>query len=162
MAGTVKSDSANKLLKLTNYCKENPNKKVSDLYKLMYNTRLFLMAYHNLKSNPGNMTKGITATTLDGMSINVIEDIISRLRDGTFKFLPGEKIFLRVQIGKPNGKVRPLTFAPARDKLVQEVMRMILEAIFEPSFSEDSHGFRPGKSCHTALKSIKQKFGVAT
>lgn len=158
MSGTVKSDSANKLLKLANYCKEKRNSRVSDpIYRLMYNTRLFEMAYHNLKSKPANMTKGISPTTLDGMSVEVLEDIISKLRDGTFKFTPGR----RVQIPKSN-KLRPLTIAPPRDKLVQEVMRMILEAIFEPTFSDESHGFRPGRSCHTALKSIKQKFGVAT
>lgn len=159
MSGTVKSDSVNKLLKLANYCKENPNNKVSDpIYKLMYSTRLFEMAYQKLKSNPGNMTKGINPTTLDGISIEAIEKIISKLRDGTFKFTPGR----RVQIPKPNGKMRPLTIAPPRDKLVQEVMRMILEAIFEPTFADASHGFRPGRGCHTALLSIKQKFGVAT
>ena len=102
------------------------------------------------------MTPGIVQNTLDGMSIEVIDEIISTLKDGTFNFLPGRRI------PKANGKMRALTIAPARDKLVQECIRMILEAIFEPNFLENSHGFRPDKSCHTALKMIKQRFGTAT
>jgi retron-type reverse transcriptase len=92
------------------------------------------------------------------MSGEVIDGIIAKLKDNSFRFSAGR----RVEIPKPNGKKRPLTIAPPRDKLVQEVMRLILEAIFEPTFSPNSHGFRPGKSCHSALKSILQEFGVGT
>ena len=104
------------------------------------------------------MTPGITPTTLDGMSPEVIQDIISRLKDESFKFSPGR----RVNIPKPSGEMRPLSVAPPRDKLVQEIIRMVLEAIYEPSFSPCSHGFRPKRSCHTALKSIKTDFQSAT
>lgn len=90
--------------------------------------------------------------------MEVIERIIEKLKDNSFKFCPGR----RVEIPKASGGTRPLTIAPPRDKLVQEVMRMILEVIFEPTFSDNSHGFRPGRSCHTALKKIKERFGVAT
>ena len=69
---------------------------------------------------------------------------------------------LDVEIPKANGKTRPLTVASPRDKVVQEVMRMIIEAIFEPTFSPNSHGFRPGKSCHTALRQVKTQFGGAS
>lgn len=81
------------------------------------------------------------------------------MKDGSFQFKPGR----RVQIPKP-GKTttRPLTIAPPRDKIVQEVMRMILEVIFEPTFSDDSHGFRTGRGCHTALRQVKTQFGAAT
>lgn len=81
------------------------------------------------------------------------------MKNGTFQFTPGR----RIQIPKP-GKTttRPLTIAPPRDKVVQEVMRMILEAIFEPTFSNNSHGFRPGRGCHTALRQVKTQFGAAT
>ena len=158
-SSTVKSDSTIKLLKLANYCKENPDIQIRDqVYRLMYDNRLFEMAYHNIRSKPGNMTPGIVPTTLDGMSTEVINDIISNLKDQTFQFAPGR----RIMIPKANGGERPLTVAPPRDKLVQEVMRMILEVIFEPTFSESSHGFRTGKSCHTALREVKTKFGVAT
>jgi len=156
---TVKSNVANKLLKLANWCKDHPNEKVdTPIYRLMYDYRLYEVAYNKLKSRPGNMTPGINPTTLDGMSSEVINNMILKLKDESFRFSPGR----RVQIPKPTGGLRPLTVASPRDKLVQEVMRMILEVIFEPTFADTSHGFRPGKSCHTALKEIKQKFGVAS
>lgn len=158
-SSTVSTDSVAKLRKIEQLCRDNPKFIVNDkLYRLLYDKNLFLMAYNKLKSNPGNMTPGIQPTTLDGMSNEVIDGIIGSLKTGEFKFQPGR----RVQIPKSNGKMRPLTIAPPRDKLVQECIRMILAAIFEPSFSETSHGFRNGKSCHTALKTISQKFGMAS
>ena len=81
------------------------------------------------------------------------------MKDESFTFKPGR----RVQIPKPDSpKTRPLTIAPPRDKIVREVMKMILEAIFEPIFSNNSHGFRPNKSCHTALRQVKTQFGAVT
>lgn len=157
-SSTVSTDSVKKLQKINNLCTQDPNFKVTDkLYKLMYDPQLYLVAYQKLRSKPGNMTPGITPVTLDGMSDQVMPEIIGRLRAGTFKFSPGR----RIDIPKANGGERPLTIAPPRDKLVQEVIRMILEAIYEPSFMDTSHGFRPGKSCHSALKEIHNKFGVA-
>jgi retron-type reverse transcriptase len=125
---------------------------------MMFNKTLYEIAYQKLKSKPGNMTQGITSTTLDGFSIEVIEDIVLKMKDNSFKFSPGR----RVMIPKPSGGERPLTVAPPRDKIVQEVMRMILEVIYEPSFSDNSHGFRAFKSCHTAMKQIFTTFGVAS
>jgi len=160
-SSTVSTDGVEKLRKIAKLCSENPNFIVNDkLYRLLYDKQLYQIAYNKLKSKPGNMTLGIgiVPTTLDGMSIEVIEEIIRKLREGTFNFKPGR----RIQIPKANEKLRPLTIAPPRDKLVQECIRMILEAIYEPSFSDNSHGFRPNRSCHTALKTIRQKFGDAT
>lgn len=104
------------------------------------------------------MTPGIVDETLDGISYDIFIDISSQLKSGTFKFKPGK----RIQIPKPNGKVRPLTIAPPRDKIVQEAIRMILNAIYEPVFLEHSHGFRPNRSCNTALKYIYAKFKPIT
>jgi len=104
------------------------------------------------------MTPGITPTTLDGLSLEVINNIISKLKSEQFQFLPGR----RIHIYKKNGKLRPLTIASPRDKLVLEVMRMILEIIFEPTFSDFSHGFRPSRSCHSALRYIKTDFESAS
>lgn len=155
----IKSNTSEKLLKLAEHCKKNPDKPVGmeKIYRLMYDPHLYEMAYEKLKSNPGNMTPGITPTTLDGMSMEVMKEIISKLKDDSFKFSPGR----RVEIPKASGGTRPLTIAPPRDKIVQEVMRMILEAVFEPMFSDNSHGFRPHRSCHTALRRVKERFGVA-
>ena len=119
-----------------------------DLYRLICNVELLSIAYEKLKSKPGQMTPGVSPETLDGMSKEVLTDISSRLRDESFQFNPGR----RIQIPKASGGTRPLTIAPPRDKLVQEAMRMILEAVFEPTFSNSSHGFRPGRGCHTALQ----------
>nr|UEX92783.1 hypothetical protein [Ophiocordyceps lanpingensis] len=156
---TVSTDAVGKLRKIAKLCEENPNFVVTDkLYRLLFDNNLYQIAYDRLKSKPGNMTPGIIPTTLDGMSIEVVENMIKELRSGSFKFKPGR----RVLIPKGNGKTRPLTIAPPRDKLVQECIKMILETIYEPSFSDCSHGFRPGRSCHSALKMVNQKFRMAS
>lgn len=157
-SGTVLTDGASKIRKILDSSRANPNCQLNKLYKILYDPSLFEAAYQRLKSKPGNMSPGITPTTLDGMSMDVINGLISKLKDGTFKFSPGR----RVNIPKSNGGTRPLTIAPPRDKLVQEVLRNILEAAYEPGFSEKSHGFRSGKSCHSALREIKSKFQSAT
>ena len=154
----VSTDAISKIRRIEELCKENPNFIVTDkLYRLLYDRRLHQAAYEKLKSKPGNMTQGIVPTTLDGMSNEILDNIIEKIRNGTFEFKPGR----RVNIPKANGKTRPLTIAPPRDKIVQESIRMILEAIYEHSFSENSHGFRPYKSCHSALKMFNQKFRVS-
>lgn len=129
-----------------------------NLYSMLLNESIFLVAYSKLKSNPGNMTAGINPTTLDGISKEWIRDTIESLKTEQFKFTPGR----RIQIPKASGGQRPLTIAPPRDKIVQECIRMILEAIFEPTFSNNSHGFRPGRSCHSALKHVKINFESST
>lgn len=154
-SSTVSTDSMNKIRKIGLLCTKDPNFIVQDkLYNLMYDTKLYEIAYQKLKSKPGSMTPGITPTTLDGISSQVLLDIVEQLRKGTFNFKPGR----RVIIPKANGGTRPLTVAPPRDKLVQEVIRMILEAVYESGFSPSSHGFRPNRSCHSALKDVKSKF----
>lgn len=88
-----------------------------------------------------------------------MEETIKEMRDGTFQFKPGR----RIRIPKlDSSKTRPITIEPPRDKIVQEVMRTILEVIFEPTFSNNSHGFRPNRGCHTALRQVKSQFGAAT
>jgi group II intron reverse transcriptase/maturase len=156
---TVKSNVPTAFLNLMDFAKKNPNSTIDrPVYRFMLNEKLYEIAYHKLRSNPGMMTPGINPTTLDGFSTEVIKGLIDKLKDESFSFSPGR----RVMIPKASGRLRPLTVASPRDKLVQEVMRMILEAIFEPTFSDCSHGFRPGKSCHSALREVKTKFGVST
>lgn len=123
----------------------------NDLYKLLFDKDLLIAAYESIKSKQGNMTQGVTGTTLDGFSIREVEKIISKLRDESFTFSPAR----RVLIPKGNGKSRPLGIAPPTEKVVQKAMEIILSAIYEPNFSEHSHGFRPNRGCHTALKEIK-------
>jgi len=109
-----RTDTNEKLLKLAEHCKENPDKPVAmeKIYRLMYDPSLYETAYEKLKSNPGNMTPGITPRTLDGMSMEVIEKIIYKLKDNSLRFSPGR----RVEIPKASGGSRPLTIAPPREK----------------------------------------------
>lgn len=128
------------------------------IYRLMFKEDLYIAAYEKIKSKPGNMTAGADGTTLDEFSIRTIRNIINKMKDESFSFRGAR----RVLIPKANGKTRALSVAPPTDKVVQEVMRMILEAIFEPTFSNSSHGFRSGKSCHTALKQIRENWSGVT
>lgn len=124
------------------------------LYRNLFNRDLFLLAYQNIYKSEGNMTKGTDNKTIDGMSIKRIDTIISKLRDESYQPQPSRRTY----IPKKNGKMRPLGIPSFDDKLVQEVVRMILEAIYEGSFSKYSHGFRPNRSCHTALNQIQVTF----
>ena len=123
---------------------------LEDIYRQLYNRELYLRAYGRLYSNQGAMTRGTTADTVDGMSLAKIDRLIDALRHERFRWTPVR----RVNIPKPNGKTRPLGIPTWTDKLLQEVIRMILEAYYEPQFSEHSHGFRPGRGCHTALSDV--------
>lgn len=119
---------------------------------LLYNRELYLRAYAKLAPNKGALTPGSTAETADGMSVAKIDRLIEDLRSRRFRWTPVR----RVMIPKGNGKQRPLGVTSWRDKLVQEVIRSILEAYYEPQFSDHSHGFRPGRGCHTALTEIQR------
>ena len=123
---------------------------LEDIYRQLYNRELYLRAYGRLYSNQGAMTRGTTADTVDGMSLAKIDRLIDALRHERFRWTPVR----RVNIPKPNGKTRHLGIPTWTDKLLQEVIRMILEAYYEPQFSEHSHGFRPGRGCHTALSDV--------
>lgn len=131
---------------------------VKGIYRMLYQQELYLIAYGRLYRNDGAMTKGSTEETVDGMSIEKIRNIIESIRFERYKWSPVR----RVHIPKKDKKqTRPLGLPSFSDKLLQEVIRLILEAYYEPKFSETSHGFRPGRGCHTALRMVSQK-GFAT
>ena len=136
---------------------EDTNYKYDRLYRNLYNVNFFLKAYGNIYAKEGNMTEGIDSKTIDGMSIKRIEKLIEKLKDE--KYVPNP--VKRTYIPKKNGKKRPLGIPSIDDKLVQEVVRMILNEIYENSFSTNSHGFRENRSCHTALKQIKGHYDGA-
>ena len=131
--------------------------KFERLYRLLFNENLFAEAYQRLSRNPGNCTKGTDGQTIDGTSIKRIRDLIEQLKDESYRPCPARRIY----IPKKNGKLRPLGIPSFKDKLVQEVVRMILEAIYEGHFEDCSHGFRPHRGCHTAMASL-QKGGSGT
>lgn len=144
---------ASVLNSLTEHSK-NPDYRYERLYRIMFNAEMYHAAYQKLYAKIGNMTKGSNGETVDGMSIAKIERLIETLKDESYRPAPSRRTY----IPKKNGKKRPLGIPSFSDKLVQEVARMILEAIYEGHFEESSHGFRPERSCHTALTSIKKTF----
>ncbi|MFL5660847.1 MAG: reverse transcriptase domain-containing protein [Ktedonobacteraceae bacterium] len=124
---------------------------LKNIYRLLYNPDLYLRAYARLYSNKGAMTKGTTSETVDGMTLEKINGIIEKLRYERYRWKPVR----RVHIPKKNGKMRPLGMPTWSDKLLQEVIRLILEAYYNVQFSDHSHGFRPVRGCHTALNEVK-------
>jgi len=124
---------------------------LEDVYRLLYNPELYLRAYNRIYRNKGAMTAGVTDETADAMSLAKIDSIIEALRYERYRWKPVRRIYIEKRRSK---KKRPLGLPPWSDKLVQEVIRSILEAYYEPQFSDHSHGFRPGRGCHTALNTI--------
>jgi len=113
-----------------------------------------LLAYELIKSNEGNMTKGGSNETLDGINITWFEETSKKLRAGKFKFSEMRRAYIK----KKDGKERPLTISSPRDKIVQKAIQLVLEPVFEPHFFENSHGFRPNRGCHTAIKQLRSWF----
>jgi len=128
--------------------------KFQRLYRILFNDTMYHVAYQRIATKPGNMTADCNGHTIDGISIENIEKLIASLKDESYQPRPSRRIY----IPKKNGKMRPLGIPSFYDKLLQEVIRMILEAIYEPCFSKHSHGFRPKRSCHTALAEIEKTF----
>jgi group II intron reverse transcriptase/maturase len=129
-----------------------------ELYRQMFNRQLYLLAYGRIYANDGAMTPGASAETADGMSIAKIDAIIEAMRRERYRFAPAR----RVLIPKKNGKMRPLGLPSWSDKLVGEVVRLLLEAYYEPQFSGRSHGFRKRRGCHTALQEIQRTWTGTT
>jgi group II intron reverse transcriptase/maturase len=121
-----------------------------ELYRQLFNPQLYLLAYGRIYSNQGAMTPGATPETADGMSMAKIEGIIDAMRHERYRFSPVR----RIHIPKRDGTLRPLGLPTWSDKLVGEVVRLLLEAYYEPTFSDHSHGYRPGRGCHTALRDV--------
>jgi group II intron reverse transcriptase/maturase len=130
----------------------------TQLYRQMSNRDLYLTAYGNIYSNQGAMTPGASEETADGMSEGKIEQIIGLMRNERYRFSPARRIY----IPKKNGRLRPLGLPSWSDKLVGEVVRLLLEAIYEPQFSRWSHGFRRNRGCHTALRDIQNTWTGTT
>jgi group II intron reverse transcriptase/maturase len=124
------------------------------LYRQLFNPQLYLLAYGRIYSNQGAMTAGVDGETVDGMSEQKIDCIIDAVRRERYRFKPARRVY----IPKKNGKKRPLGLPSWADKLVGEVIRLLLEAYYEPTFSARSHGFRPRRGCHTALTEVAEKW----
>lgn len=143
-------DSLSEHSKLSDY-------KFERLYRILFNQEMYYTAYQNIYAKPGNMTLGSDGQSIDEMSLSRIEKLIGTIRNESYQPHPSRRTY----IPKKNGKKRPLGIPSFDDKLVQEVIRMMLEAIYEGSFEHTSHGFRPQKSCHTAMMQVSKTFNGA-
>ena len=134
---------------------KNENYRFQRLYRNLYNPEFYWEAYRNIYANKGSMTAGSDGTTIDGMSNERIQRIITNLKNHSYLPKPARRQYIAK---KNSNKKRPLGIQSGDDKLVQEVIKMILESIYEPTFRNTSNGFRPNRSCHTALKQIQDTF----
>jgi RNA-directed DNA polymerase len=148
------------LEKISENSRNNKEEIFTRLYRYLLRPDLYYVAYKNLYANKGAATKGVNDDTADGFSEEKISEIIRSLTDETYSPKPVRRAY--VQKKQNSAKKRPLGIPTFTDKLVQEVLKMLLEAVYEPVFSHYSHGFRPGKSCHTALNSLKKEFTGVT
>ncbi len=137
---------------------KNKNEIFTRLYRYLLRPDIYYVAYKNLYSNNGAGTKGIDNDTADGFSEDYVAKIIEKLKTEEYQPTPVRRIYIEK---KNSDKLRPLGIPSFRDKLIQEALRMVLEAVYEPIFLNSSHGFRPNRSCHTALKSLKREFNGA-
>ena len=131
---------------------------VNNLYRQLWNPNLYLMAYGCIAKNDGALTPGATPETADGMKMDDIHAIIEALRFERYRWTPARRVY----IPKANGKRRPLGLPTWSDKVLQEVMRLLLEAYYEPQLSDRSHGFRPRRGCHTAFTEITRTWTGTT
>jgi retron-type reverse transcriptase len=133
--------------------KELPLERV---YRHLFNPELYLQAYGKIYRNFGSMTRGTTEETVDGMSLQKINTIIGLLKMERYRWTPVRRSYIEKTDG--SGKRRPLGIPTWGDKLVQEVVRTLLEPYCEQRFSNSSHGFRPNRGCHTALRTIRDNW----
>ncbi len=131
---------------------------VTRVYRQLFNKQLYLTAYGKIYRNAGATTKGVNGETVDAMSLEKIDTIIEALRSERYQWQPARRVFIL----KRNGKKRPLGLPVWSDKLLAEVIRLILNAYYDAQFSDHSHGFREGRGCHSALQEMYHTWGSAT
>ena len=146
-----------RVLKALSDHSQSSDYKYERLYRYLFSEKMFAVAYQRIYAKQGNMTPGTDGKTIDEMSLERIEKLILSLKDESYQPHPARRVY----IPKKNGKKRPLGIPSFEDKLVQEVVRLLLEAIYEGHFEGTSHGFRPHRSCHTALGMIQKSFAGA-
>lgn len=154
-ATTINVSTPGRLEELGNHNKKNNRLVNGKLIQIVADPEVLILAYGSIKSNPGNLTKGADAQTLDGIDLKWVQDTSELLIAGKYKFKAARRVYIPK---KGSDKKRPLTISSPRDKVVQQAMYLVLKAIYEPSFLNVSHGSRPGRGTHTALEAIKFNF----
>lgn len=150
-------EKSERVLKALSDHSQSSDYKYERLYRYLFSEEMFAVAYQRIYAKQGNMTHGTDGKTIDEMSLERIERLIVSLKEESYQPHPARRVY----IPKKNGKRRPLGIPSFEDKLVQEVVRLLLEAIYEGHFEGTSHGFRPHRSCHTALGMIQKSFAGA-
>ena len=150
-------EKSERVLKALSDHSQSSDYKYERMYRYLFSEEMFAVAYQRIYAKQGNMTPGTDGKTIDEMSLERIERLIVSLKDESYQPHPARRVY----IPKKNGKKRPLGIPSFEDKLVQEVVRLLLEAIYEGHFEGTSHGFRPHRSCHTALGMIQKSFAGA-
>lgn len=150
-------EKSERVLKALSDHSQSSDYKYERLYRYLFSEEMFAVTYQRIYAKQGNMTPGTDGKTIDEMSLERIERLIVSLKDESYQPHPARRVY----IPKKNGKKRPLGIPSFEDKLVQEVVRLLLEAIYEGHFEGTSHGFRPHRSCHTALGMIQKSFAGA-
>lgn len=154
-ATNINDNSCVELEELMKLNKSNPGQMNNKLIHIVSDTKVLILAYKIIKSNPGNSTPGIDTTSLNKIDLSWFTKVSKELKAGKYEFKPARRVYIL----KPGKKgERPLTISSLRDKIVQQAIYLVLNAIYESSFLDSSHGFRPNKGTHTALKDIKAKF----
>jgi len=142
------------LIAISKLSQKNPKWIHRDIFRILRKDEIWIAAYENLKGNQGALTPGSTSETIDGMSLERLKRLKEKVYSEQYKFKPVKLIYIPLI----SGKRRPLGLPTANDKIVQEVMRIILDAIYNPVFSELSFGFRSGLGCHDALNHVEKRF----
>jgi len=130
--------------------------KYTNVFEILASPRVLKLAYEVIKSKPGNMVRGVTKETLDGITTEWFYKTSREILAERYKFRPNRRVY----IPKANGKRRPIGIASPRDKIIQQATAMVMESVLEPKFHNSSHGFRPHRGCHTALRAVRSWKGV--
>ena len=136
---------------ISSLLRKDENGRYCNVFETLSSVQVLRLAYEVIKSKPGNMVRGTTKKTLDGITLKWFENASRSLRAESFQWKPNRRVY----IPKANGKRRPLGIASPRDKIVQQAMLMVMETVLEPTFLDTSHGFRHRRGCHTALRQVR-------
>jgi group II intron reverse transcriptase/maturase len=137
---------------------KNPNHCFQRLYRVLYEETWLTEAWERIRKNKGSKTAGVDGQTVSDVDETLISRLANKLKEKEYKPTPVRRVY----IPKSNGKRRPLGIPTIQDRIVQSALKMLLEPIYEQEFCNSSHGFRPKRSCITALRDTANRFPRST